>query len=146
MRHTFRNLLLIAVTVAAIAPSAANAATSQSGTCGIDYSRNSVDGHYCVPTTGSAQAAAVASTCGMDYSRNSVDGHYCVSSVSSPIVAAVPRSAPVAVATSHSFSWGNAAAGAGGALLLVAAAAGLTLVVRRRQDPPAGQQHSPAAG
>ncbi len=148
MRHNVRNLLLIAVTVAAIAPSAAIAGPAGGATCGKNYSQNSVNGDYCAPATGSTQAAA-ATTCGKDYSRNSVDGNYCVSSVSSPIVASpqASRTPSTTVAKSDSFSWGNAAVGAGAALLLIAAAAGLTAVVRRRQGSSAvGQQRSPATG
>ncbi len=52
MRHTFRYLLLIAVTVAAIAPSAATAGPAGGATCGKNYSQNSVNGDYCAPAAG----------------------------------------------------------------------------------------------
>ncbi len=129
MIRTFRTLLLTVIAVAAIAPSTALAQDTASNHCGMDYSRNSVDGHYCDPVN-TATASAASMSCGKDYSRNSVDGGYCVSSVSSPIVSAAPRTSTPG--TNDGFSWGSAAAGAGAALLLIAGAFGLTAVVRRR--------------
>ncbi len=85
MRGTFRTLILIAIAVAAIAPSAALAQDTGGTGCGKDYSRNSVSGDYCASAPAATPSAA-SLTCGKDYSRNSIDGNYCVSSVSSPIV------------------------------------------------------------
>lgn len=113
MTRNFRNLALIAITVCAIAPAAANGATS-----GL--------------------------TCGKDYSKNSVNGDYCVSSTAGPAVAAVQPSAapPAVVVKDDGFSWGNAAAGAGAALVLVLTAAGGVVAMRRRRGSPTLGSHA----
>jgi len=99
-------------------------------------------GLFAAAVLASAPAGAVAK---LDYSRNSVDGHYLaapprllpqINDISVPAGGSVP--APVRVTVpgaqaSSGFSWADASAGAGAALLLALTGAGL---VRRRHASP----------
>ena len=128
MRFNSRNLALIAVAAAAIAPASA-AARPDLGP---------------IPRDGSM-------TCGKDYSRNSVTGDYCVSTKSvSPAhfaLPATPRTEPVVTTDDSGFSWSDAGAGAGGVLAVVALTAGGVIVLRRRHgSSSADQRRSPATG
>lgn len=127
MRRTISSLTLMAVTVCAIASAAASAR--------LDLNPPRAD------------AAAV--TCGKDYSKNSVNGDYCVSSTAGPVAAAAhPSTGQSAVAVNaDGFSWSSAAAGAGAALVLVLAAAGVMVASRRRhRSSTVGPRHSPTTG
>jgi hypothetical protein len=115
MRRNHRNLALMAITASAI-----------------------------LPSTASAQAGA---TCGKNYSKNSVNGDYCVSPTSSskPVTAAA-GSTPAQVIVKHDgFSWGDAGVGASGALVLIIATGGSAVLIRRRQgSATVGGLRSPA--
>jgi hypothetical protein len=127
MRLNPRSLALIAALATAIAPAAAVASTDTA------------------PTSGHASM-----TCGKDYSRNSVDGNYCVSAAAYKAPVAQPTSAsptPVAATNDSGFAWGEAGAGAGGAIVLVALGAGGVVLLRRRHGPSTpDERRSPATG
>jgi hypothetical protein len=114
MRRNHRNLALMAITASAI-----------------------------VPATASAQTAA---SCGKNYSKNSVNGDYCVSPTSSSAAVSAPAGSTAAqVVVKHDgFSLGDAGIGAGGALVLIIGAGGSAVVIRRRQGSPTGGLRSPA--
>lgn len=116
MRINSRHLALIAVLAGAIAPATANAnldlnpppSHHQAAVhCGIDYSRNSVDGAYCGPVTSGS-----------------------VTPISAPTTPA-PAATPVATSDDSGFSWGDAGAGAG-VIALIAVTAGGAIALRRR--------------
>jgi hypothetical protein len=109
MSFKSRHLALIAVVAGAVAPTSALAMRDaprggqpQKPHCGIDYSRNSVNGQYCDPVTASTP-------------------------VSTPTT-----STPIVVAHDSSFSWGDAGVGAGAAIALMGVGAGGAIALRRR--------------
>jgi hypothetical protein len=122
MRRKIHSLALIAVAVCAIAPAAATAD----------------------PWWGDGPGK----TCATDYSRNPVNGTYCVRSTQSPVSAvAHPSAAPATVVVKHDgFSWGDAAAGAGAALVLGLVAGGVIGAMRRRHGSTTVASRSPATG
>jgi hypothetical protein len=143
MRFNPRHLALIAVTAGALVPATAGARplppdpytppdahdvgiTHGSGNgCGIDYSRNSVSGTYCAPTTSSPSS-----------SPSSITTH----------PTQVPSAAPIVVVKhDDGFAWGEAGIGAGGALVLGLVAGGSVVAIRRRHaSSTLGQQRTPA--
>ena len=101
---------------------------------------------------GSATSRPVRAICHTDYSRNSVDGQYCVATPASAHspgyrevgITSVAKVAAIAPAKAHDgFSWGDAGVGAGiGAALVVVALAGTGVLVGRRRHETA----SPVGG
>jgi hypothetical protein len=112
MSFKSRHLALIAVVAGAVAPTSALAM---------------VDGPRSVPRA--------VPHCGIDYSRNSVNGQYCDPVTASTPVSAPATSNPIVVAHDSSFSWGDAGVGAGAAIALMSVGAGGAIAFRRRARP-----------
>ena len=117
MKRNHGKLAAIATAAAMLAPAAATA---------MPPIQDGSDGH---PN---------AMVCGKDYSRNSVDGQYCIRSVPSAAVVPVSAPPATTTESDHGFVWGDAFAGAGVAVAVFAGAAGATALRRRRHTPLAG--------
>lgn|SRR5436305_20220 len=128
MKLRSRKLTAATVALAAMVPATAGAIPPLDGHRG--YVLNA-------PGENANGQSLPALTCGKDYSRNSVDGNYCVTHPATATPSSAPvRSTPAKVVVSDSgFAWGDAGAGAGTALALVLIGAGTTAAVRRRRTP-----------
>jgi hypothetical protein len=125
MKFKSHTLALAAILAAAVvSPAVASAHSSHppaSGSgganCHIDYSRNSVDGRYCVATPAAAQPAGPREMG----------------------IGSVAKAGASAPAKGHDgFSWGDAGVGAGaGAALAVLMLAGTALLIGRRRHETA---------
>jgi hypothetical protein len=126
MKRNHGKLAAIAIAAATLAPAAASA---------MPPIQDGSDGH---PN---------AVVCGKDYSRNSVDGNYCIRSVPSSAVVPVSAPPAKTTVSHHGFIWGDAFAGAGVAAVIFAGAAGATGLRRRRRQSIGSVRHStPLAG
>jgi len=79
-----------------------------------------------------------ADRCGINHSRNSVDGKYCAPRHATPIASLPSASAAPAkvIVREGGFAWGDAAAGAGAMLVVVMLGAGAaTAAIRRHRVP-----------
>jgi hypothetical protein len=142
MKLKSRNLTLATLAVSALLPAVA-AAQPRDGGAPHDPVHGS-HGGYVLNAVGENASQYRVPACGKDYSRNSVDGGFCVPRATTPIASSKPVTSSPAklVAKDNGFAWGDAAAGAGGALAIVLISAGTTTAVRRHRT--AGRPSRPA--